>query len=380
MPFIFYTGWFALGLALCGGAYTILAAVLTARLLRRAPDPLPDPLPAVTLLKPLHGDEPGLESALASFLAQDYAAPIQIVFGLHSPTDPARVIVARLQTRFPDSDIAVVSEPRLHGANHKVSNLINMMSAAKHGVLVLADSDITVSPAYLEAVIGALSRPGVGAVSCLYSGEGLAGFWSRLVAMGVSYHFLPNAAAGIATGMAHPCFGSTIALTRETLAAIGDFEAFADLLADDYEIGRAVRDKGLSIAYPPLTVVHGSTETSLMALAAHELRWARTIRVIDPAGHWGSLVTHALPLGLIGAGLVGFSPAACVVLAGLLAARLFLKARIDHIVGERAGSAWLLPVRDVLSFGLFIASLFGNAVEWRGNRLRVGKSGAMSQS
>lgn len=380
MPFIFYTGWFALGLALCGGAYAVLAAALTARLLWRAPDPLPDPLPAVTLLKPLHGDEAGLESALASFLAQDYAAPIQIVFGLQSPIDPARAIVARLEARFPDRDIAVVSEPRLHGANHKVSNLINMMSAAKHEVVVLADSDITVSPVYLGAVIGALSRPGVGAVSCLYCGTGRTGFWSRLAAMGVSYHFLPNAAVGIAGGMAHPCFGSTIALTRETLAAVGGFEAFADLLADDYEIGRAVRARAMSIAYPPLTVIHGSTETSLAALAAHELRWARTIRVIDPAGHWGSLVTHALPLGLIGAGLLGFSPAACVVLAGLLAARLFLKARIDHIVGERAGPAWLLPVRDVLSFGLFIASLFGNAVEWRGNRLRVGKSGTMAQS
>ena len=380
MPLIFYSGWFVLGLALCGAAYAAVAAVLATRLLRRAPDPLPDPLPAVTVLKPLHGDEPSLESALASFLMQDYAAPFQIVFGLHSPSDPAAPVVARLKSRFPDRDIAVVSDPRLHGTNHKVSNLINMVTAAKHDVLLLADSDITVSPAYLGGVIGALSRPGVGAVSCLYSGAGLTGFWSQLAAMGVSYHFLPNAAVGIAGGMAHPCFGSTIALMRKTLAGIGGFEAFADLLADDYEIGRAVRSAGLSIAYPPLTVIHASAEAGLSALAAHELRWSRTIRVIDPAGHWGSLITHPLPLGLIGAGLLGFSPASCVVLAVLLAARLFLKARIDHIVGADAGPAWLLPVRDVLSFGLFIVSLFGNAVEWRGNRLRVGKSGAMSQS
>lgn len=380
MSLSFYAGWFLLAFAIAGAAYAVLTAVLTARLLRRPPDPLPDPLPAVTILKPLHGEEPGLEAALASFLSQDYAAPVQIVFGLHGPADPAHAVLTRLKTRFPDRDIAVVSDPRLHGPNHKVSNLINMMTAARHDVLVLADSDIAVSPSYLGAVISSLSRPGVGTVSCLYCGTGLAGFWSRLAAMGVSYQFLPNAAVGIASGMAHPCFGSTIALTRRTLAAIGGFEAFADLLADDYEIGHAVRRIGMSIAYPPLTVIHGSAETSLVPLAAHELRWARTIRVIDPAGHWGSLVTHALPLGLIGAGLVGFSPASYVVLAGVLAARLFLKARIDHIVGSGAGPAWLLPVRDVLSFGLFIASLFGNAVEWRGKRLRVGKSGAMSQS
>lgn len=380
MAFIFYAGWLVLGLSLCGGAYAVVAAILTARVVRRAPDPQPSEFPAVTILKPLHGDEPGLERALASFLSQDYTAPVQIVFGLHAESDPAQAIVARLKADFPNRDIAVVTDPRLHGANAKVSNLINMMGAAKHDVLVLADSDITVLPDYLHAVIGALGRPGVGAVTCLYAGLGRSGFWSRLAAMGISYQFLPNAAVGIATGMAHPCFGSTIALTRATLAAVGGFETFVDLLADDYEIGRAVRATGKAIAYPPLTVIHGSTEISLTELVSHELRWARTIRVIDPAGHWGSFITHALPLGLIGATFLGFSPASLVVLAAAIAARLFLKARIDHIVGSSAGPLWLMPVRDVLLFGLFIASLFGTVVDWRGSRLRVGRSGAMSQS
>ena len=196
--------------------------------------------------------------------------------------------------------------------------------------------------------------------------------------MGVAYHFLPNAAVGIGLGLAKPCMGSTIALSRETLQAIGGFAAFADLLADDYEIGRAVREQGLTIAYPPLAVTHYGDETSLGALVAHELRWARTVRIIDPAGHGGSLVTHALPLGLIGAGLAGFGPSACAGLATILACRLFLKSRIDHIVGTKAGPLWLLPVRDVLSFVLFVASLFGNAVHWRGPRLRVTRSGAMN--
>lgn len=380
MPFFSAIGWIVLALALCGGLYAIAAAVLAARLLRRAPDPLPSSLPAVTILKPLHGGEPGLEAALASFLAQDYAAPMQIVFGVHDPADPALNAVERLKRRFPGRDIAAVSDARLHGTNRKVSNLVNMMEAAKHGVLVLADSDIAVPPFYLAAVVAALSRPGVGAVSCLYTGDALGNRWSELAAMGVSYHFLPNAIFGIASHMAHPCFGSTIALTRATLTEIGGFAAFADYLADDFEIGRAVREKGLRIAYPPLTVSHGLSEAGFMDLVHHELRWARTIRVIDPAGHWGSAVTHALPLALAGAALLGFSPAACMVLAAVLAARLSLKARIDHIVGKRTGPALFLPVRDMLSFGLFIVSLFGTRVEWRGNRLRVEKSGAMTQS
>ncbi len=373
-------GWILLGLGLIGGAYAVLAVMLAGKLLRRPLPALPDPLPAVTVLKPLHGAEPGLEAALASFLSQDYAAPVQIVFGLQAPDDPAHAIVATLKDRFPERDIALVSNPAAHGSNAKVSNLINMMAAAAHDVLVLADSDIAVGPDYLKSVVGTLSQPGIGAVSCLYRGEGWTGAWSRLAAMGVSYQFLTNASVGIGLKMAHPCFGSTIALHRATLEAIGGFAAFADLLADDYEIGRAVRETGQTLAYPPLTVVHGNSETSLGELIGHELRWARTIRIIDPAGHWGSLVTHGLPLGLIGAALAGFTPTACAVLAAILIARLFLKVRIDHIVGASAGPGWYLPVRDVLSFGLFIASLFGKRVQWRGTRLRVEKNGAMSQS
>ena len=380
MPILFTAGWIFLALGLVGAGYAVLAVALTGRLLRRTAPALPDPLPAVTVLKPLYGNEAGLEAALASVLSQDYPAPVQIVFGLHSADDPAQAVVARLRAHFPGRDIAVVTDPRSHGENAKISNVINMMEEARHDILVLADSDIAVPPDYLKSVVGALSAPGVGAVSCLYSARGRAGAWSRLAAMGVSYQFLANAAVGIGLKLAHPCFGSTIALSRATLAEIGGFAAFADLLADDFEIGRAVRETGRTIAYPPLAVVHGNTEASLGELFAHELRWARTIRVIDPAGHAGSLITHAFALGLIGAGLAGFSPNASAVLAIILLSRLFLKVRMDHIVGTNAGPAWLLPVRDVLSFGVFIASLFGTRVEWRGTRLRVGKSGAMSRS
>ncbi|HEX2888703.1 glycosyltransferase, partial [Vineibacter terrae] len=139
-----YAGWAVMALALCGGAYAVATAVLAGRVLRRAPDPLPAPLPAVTILKPLHGDEPGLEAALASFLTQAYAAPVQLILGLHAEDDPAHAVVQRLRQRFPDRDITVVTDSRLHGANRKISNVINMMPHARHDVLVLSDSDISV--------------------------------------------------------------------------------------------------------------------------------------------------------------------------------------------------------------------------------------------
>lgn len=319
------------------------------------------------------------EAALISFLEQDYTEPTQVIFGLHGVDDPAHALAQRLKQRFSYRDILVVADTRLHGPNHKISNVMNMMPYAKHDILVLADSDIKVRPDYLRTVVGALSRQRVGAVSCFYGGEGATTVWSRLAAMGVSYRFLPNALVGVASRLAHPCFGSTIALRRETLAAIGGFESFVYFLADDFEIGRAVRAQGLAVAFPQMVVRHACTEKSFSELARHEMRWARTVRTVEPLGYMGTLITYGLPLGLIGAALQGFSVAALSVLAVVLAAQSFLKWRIDRLAGASAGPLWLLPARDIFSFGIFIGSLFGNEVNWGGSRLRVGRNGTMSR-
>jgi ceramide glucosyltransferase len=373
---VIYAGWILLLISLCGAAYAIAATLFAARMLTGASDPLPDPPPAVTVLKPLHGAESDLEGALESALVQDYAGSVQMVCGVADAEDPAIRTVERLKGRFPDCDIALAVNPATHGANRKVSNLINMLPSAKHDVLVLSDADIAVPRSWLSAVLGALSQPGIGAVSCFYAGEG-RGRWAQLGAMGISYQFLPNAVFGAATGTARPCFGSTVALHRRTLDELGGFAALRDSLADDYEIGRAVRAKGYRLSYPSLLVRHVCSERSFTELWRHELRWARTIRTIEPLGHFGSVVTHAVPLGLLGA-VLAFSLPAVAVLATVLAARLFLRSRIDHIAGVCAGPAWLLPMRDVLSFGVFLASLAGRRVAWRGERLRIGERGAIS--
>jgi ceramide glucosyltransferase len=368
-------GWLVVGAAVAGVACGVTGALLGRRMLQTQQKGL-GKATAVTVLRPVSGAQPGLEQALASSLEQDYAGAVQLICGLQDPADPARQVVERLKAHFPDRDIAVTTG-RTQGANRKVRNLINMAAAAKYDLLVLADADIVVRRSWLAALASSLAEESVGAASCFYAGEG-GSFWSRLTAMGINYQFLPNALFGMASGLAYPCMGSTIALRRQTLAEIGGFEAFRDSLADDYEIGRAVRGKGLRLVYPPLIVRHLCDEPSFAALWQHELRWARTIRTADPLGHFGSLITHALPLALIGAALLGFSPPALIFLATVLAARLFLKRRIDHIAGTRAGPAWLLPLRDVLSFAVFLASLFGGAVEWKGERLRIGKHGAIS--
>jgi ceramide glucosyltransferase len=371
-----WAGWILTFLALCGVGYTLLAARLVARFGVASRPGLKTP--PVTILKPLHFDEPGLKDALRSFLDQDYAAPVQLVFGVQDHSDPAIAVVEALQRDYPERDIALVVDPSLHGTNRKISNLINMHHVTKHDVVVLSDSDISVGRDWLAQVVAALTQDGVGAVTSLYVGKPGANGWSVLAAMGSSYEFLPNVVAGVSWGLAAPCLGSTIAFEKHVLDETGGFRTFANLLADDYEIGRAIRRLGFKIAVLNFAVAHTSAETTWPALYRHELRWNRTTRVIDPWGHTGSVITHPLPLALLGVILTGGAYGALAVAVLSIASRLWLKACVDRRFSARSGPAWALPIRDILSFGVFVSSFFGDVVHWRGNEFGVSPSGALS--
>lgn len=381
--FLTSAGWLLCGLALCGAAYALAAAFFARRFMRA--EALPTSVyPPVTILKPLHLGEPGLSDNLESFFAQDYPGQTQIVFGVHDENDPAIEVVRALEARYPHHDTVIVADSALYGFNAKVSNLINMLPAAKHDVLVLSDSDIIVSRSWLRHVADALAGPGVGLVTCLYTGEvvrGDASLWSTLAAMGSSYEFLPNVMLATSLGLAEPCMGSTIALPRKVLEEIGGFRAYTDYLADDYEIGRAVRAKGYAVAIPAMVGVgHTTSEASLRDLFRHELRWTRTIRMVDSLGHLGSVVTFGFPIALLAAILLHFNAASLAMILVTLSSRLFLKRRIDDIFGTYAGPYWLLPLRDLLSFAVFVVSRFGETVYWRGSRYSIETSGALSQS
>ena len=358
--------------ALVGSTYALFA-IWAARRFVRAPRPTQQPAyPPVTILKPLHGTEPALYANLASFCRQDYPAPVQVVFGVSDAADPAVAVVRSVIADFPERDLKLVINARRHGSNAKVSNLINMQAAARHDIIAIADSDIAVSPDYLATVTTNLLQPGVGVVTCLYRGVAAGQAWARLAAAGIDYQFLPNVLAGLKLGLATPCFGSTIALTKATLAKLGGLQVVADQLADDYELGMAARRAGLGVAIPPFIVTHVCAERSLRELLLHEIRWARTIRAVDPIGFVGLGIVYAVPLALIGFALGGLTPGASV-LALALASRFALQAELHRLfeLGPVRNIIWIGPVRDLLSFVVFVASFFGRSVEWRGHRYGV---------
>src|SRR5262249_45525652 len=222
---------------------------------------------------------------LLSCWRQDWGAPVRVMCGVKAASDPA-VAIARLLAASPDAPrFDLVVDARAHGSNPKISNLINMLAIAQHDVLVLADSDIEVGPEYLARIVAELQQPGVGAVTCLYHGVPLSGRWSSHAALGINTHFLPNAVTALTVRLVRPCFGSTIAISRNLLSRIGGLAAFADQLADDYEIGRAVRNAGHEVAVPAFTIGHACFHERLRGLLARGLRGARTGRSIAPGGY-----------------------------------------------------------------------------------------------
>ena len=363
------------GLSCAGIAYLAIAAFMTRRLAaRRIAEATV--WPSISILKPLHGDEPELFANLSSFVAQDYPAPVQVIFGAQAPNDPAIAVAERVKAAYPDRDIAIVVDGRIWGTNRKVSNLINMDERARNEVIVLADSDMQAPHGYLRRLVGALAEPGTGAVTCPYHGLAAGTFWSRLTALAIDSHFLPGIAMSVGLDVGHPCLGSTIALRRETLDSIGGFRAVADELADDHVIGARVRALGLRVSVTPFTVGHLCPERRFADLLRQELRWIRTVRQVEPIGHFGSLITHPLAYALAA---FPFAPSAWTVglVAVAVAARIGLCRTVERAFGLERHRYWLVPARDVLSFCLFVASFFGRAVSWRGLRYDVARSGVL---
>ncbi len=350
---------------------------------RRRPAPPAGGWPGVSLLKPLYGDEPDLDRNLRSACLQDYPGPVEVIFGVAESGDAAVPAAERLRAELPERDIRLVVDGRRHGTNGKVSNLANMLDRARHPVIVFADSDMLVGPDYLSRVVAALEQPGIGAVTCLYRGVAVPGLWSRLGVSWIDHHFLPNVAVGMALGLAKPCFGSTIALTRDTLDRIGGFLALKDRLADDYAVGEAVRALGLGVAVPPdLVLGHTCATASLGALLRQEVRWVRTIRSVDPTGFLGSVVTHPIPLATLALAASCFAPAltgaALAMLGAAVTSRLLLQIIVNRALNTGTNGLIVGPVRDYAAFLVFLLGFWPGSIDWRGHRFALQTDGSMT--
>lgn len=355
-----------------------LAGWLAVRRFAAALPPPPQDRPPVTILKPLHGAEPMLEQALESVCIQRYPL-YQVVFGVQSPADPALAVAERLRARHPGCDIAMVVDATAHGANRKVGNLINMLPSARHGVLVIADSDVFCAPDFLERVVAALQTPGTGLVTTLYAGRAATPSRAgRLGATWITHSFLPGALLARWLGR-QDCLGATMTLRRATLDAIGGLAALADHLADDHVLGELVQERGLAVRLAQTVPVTTVPEATLGQLYRHELRWARTIKALVPAQFLLSALQYPLFWAAL-ALLLSRSVWAIGLFETAWAIRVTAARGIDRGL-RRAGAGlatpvpiWLLPLRDLMSMVVLLASYGSDRVEWRGQMLRAGSA------
>lgn len=366
--------WLAFAFAACGLVYLIVAIVQILAFARRHTK-VGRYTPPVTIFKPVCGDEPRLFENLRSFCDQDYPE-FQVIFGVRDADDTAIETIRRVISAFPNRNLELVIDGRVRGLNLKIANVINMAERAKHDVFIIADSDMNVGPDYLRSIAAPLEDPKVGAVTCLYSGQPINGLASRLGAMFINDTFAPSVLVALAVAEMNFCFGSTMAVRRDVLDAIGGFEALAPHLADDELLGRLVAKRGPRVVLSPYVVQNTVFEPGIASLWWHELRWARTMLNSRPWGYGFFFVTYALPLAVVALALsrdvlwgISFVVAALVlrVIVHLLARRA--------LRSKTAPTPWLIPLRDFLGLAEWAASFWGRSVRWRDRTLRIGAGG-----
>ena len=354
--------------AVLAGFYQLLALAAAIRRLRERPA-AGGYLPPVSLLKPVHGRDPGFREAIRSHAAQDYPE-FEILFGVRDSSDPALSDIEWLAAEYPHRAIRVV-EAKEKFPNAKVGVLAALARQARYGVLLVSDSDITAGPGYLRDVVAPLQDPGAGMVTCLYRARATS--WpARFEAIGISSDFAPSVLVARMLGVSGFALGSTMVFRAQDLERIGGFEAIGDYLADDYQLGRRIAELGRSVALAGAVVETHLPGVSWAEAWRHQLRWSRAIRV-SRSGFYGYAITNAAVWSIL-ACAAGDWAVAAAAMAIRMAAGLLTGARV---LGDRQLIRYwfLIPLRDLWGFAVWLAALSGDTVEWRGIKLRLGKDG-----
>jgi ceramide glucosyltransferase len=383
-------------LTVAGMGY-FLAATLAARVFLAARRmPLAEFAPGVSVLKSLKGLDPGMMEAFRSHCRQSYRGEFELLFGVSSLDDPAAAAVEELQAEFPRLSIRLIECPQRLGTNGKVSTLVQLSAHARHDFLLINDSDITVSPRYLERVMACFAPAAfdgaskalqeVGLVTALYRGRAHGTLASRFEALGIATDFQAGVLLSmwIEGGLRYG-LGSTLAVSREALDRIGGLLPLADHLADDYELGARVARSGYRVALSAEVVETGVPAYDWRGFADHQLRWSRTVRDARPWGYAGLIFTHGLGWALLNIIASGASPLSLWLVGLSFFLRLTLAVTVgDQVLGDRQVLPWLwlLPLRDLAAMGLWAAGFAGNTIVWRGERftLRNGKLHRVGES
>lgn len=345
---------------------------------------LPNFAPPVSVLKPVRGVDFGSYENFASFCRQDYP-DFEILFAVNDSADPAVEVIRRVIAEFPRKRIQLFVGSEPIGASPKMNKLCRLAREARHEILVLSDGDVRVGPNYLREVVAPFADKKTGVVTSFYRGIAERNLGAELEAIGATSDF--SAGVLMAEWMEGMSFalGATMATTKTWLARVGGFEALADTLADDYELGHRVAAQGGRVVLSREAVWTMYPSRTAKGFWQHQVRWARTVRLCRPASYFGLLFTHGLPWAVLAA---LFAPAKGIAAAHLGAYFVlrFLQAWVVGVwgIGDDVlrRKLWLVPLRDAVNFAVWLASFASNRITWSGieYEIREGKMFPVEQA
>jgi len=333
--------------------------------------------PAVSILKPIRGLDRETYENYASFCRQDYPE-YEILFCVTDETEPAIPVIEKLIRDFPDRPIRLLIGSEPVGASDKVNKLARMAREARHDVVIVTDSDVRVDPGFLRAVVAPFRDPKVGGVTCLYRGVTDGSFAADLEALGNSADFAPGVLVAWLGGGGAIDFmlGAVMATAKQRLAEIGGFEALADYLCDDYELGNRIAAQGYRVELTRFPVAIDYPHQTLAEAFRHQLRWNLAIRYSRPWGHLGLIFTQGLAWAAAGMLLGG----TWFAIFAFAAAYFLLRSEMALSVGARGmrddlvrRKQWMLPLRDAFAFVVWLASFLPQRIHWRGQQFYVRK-------
>jgi ceramide glucosyltransferase len=368
----------ALLLATAPLVYYVVAIIACVRFFRRERRKvLADFQPPASLLKPVHGVDFASYENFSSFCRQNYSE-YEVLFCVNDLSDPAVPVIRKLMTDFPGVSIRLLSGAEQIGANRKVNNLALLAKQARHELLIQTDADVRVGPNFVRELAAAFAEPNVGLVSCFYRGVVESNLFAKFEAIGAATDLFPGAMVADWKEGVTFALGAAVATTKTWLARIGGYNALADFLADDYEIGNRTHKAGALVVLSREPVWTMYPAQTLRSFWDHQLRWARTTRLVRPASYLGLAVTQGLAWAVVAALCAPSGRVAAAYLMGYLVLRLSLAwtagvwGLADDMVRR---SLWLVPLRDAVHFIVWIASFASNRVRWSGRdfRIRQGK-------
>jgi ceramide glucosyltransferase len=348
-----------------GSTVYCLLVIEAARRYKATAAPISSSREPVSVLKPLAGIDLDLESNLRTFFEQDHPGPVEILFAVREPNDPAAALAQKLRGDYPNVPSRLIVTGEAPYPNRKVWALEKMTAAANFDLLAMSDSDIRVTPAFVRTAAAEFQDPWLQVSTCPYRALAGGGLWSRLEAIGMNTEFLAGIlVARMIEGMRF-AVGPTIVARKSAIEKLGGWRAFRDYLAEDFVLGQRAAGAGLGVGLSGYVVEHHIGSHGFAGNMAHRLRWVRSTRRSRPAGYVGELFTKTLPLAcLLWIATPAWWPLSVVALAARIAAAF---ATAGWVLRDVRG-LWLLPIQDLLSFLFWFAGFFGNTIGWRGRR------------